>query len=277
MNNICMRVAGGFVALIVGMTIGVESASGAYLVEWQDGDSNPFAGWAGDGLGRDRYDSGSGDGAAEATLDLNGGVGQSVGSHGTALEIDPSDQAEFELERDLFYTTDAALIGDRSVGYAGIRFDFYADADGDGVSDGVADAPERIGAFFHTAVDVVGGQAAAYWFYEIDSTSISALWNTYDFSFASGAWTAYTDLSFPGTEIIGASIYDYLDTVDQIGFTVSYREDNTTQIYGVDNFGLTVPEPETYMVLGMALLSIAIVFRKRISDSLAEARAMMHA
>ncbi len=269
MNNICMRVAGGFVALIVGMTIGVESASGAYLVEWQDGDSNPFAGWQ---AGIDRYSSGSGDGEAEdAALEETTLGGE------TALKIDPSDQAEFELERDLFYTTDAALIGDRSVGYAGIRFDFYADADGDEVSDGVADAPERIGAFFHTAADGVGGQSEAYWFYEIDSTSISALWNTYDFSFASGAWTAYTDLSFPGTEIIGASIYDYLDTVDQIGFTVSYREDNTTQIYGVDNFGLTVPEPETYMVLGMALLSIAIVFRKRISDSLAEARAMMHA
>jgi hypothetical protein len=50
----------------------------------------------------------------------------------------------------------------------------------------------------------------------------------------------------------------------------------------LDNFALNdaivdlkVPEPETYLVLGMALLSVVVVFRKRICESLTEARTMM--
>jgi hydrogenase/urease accessory protein HupE len=59
-----------------------------------------------------------------------------------------------------------------------------------------------------------------------------------------------------------------------VGFWIAYNE-NTTQGHKLGLYGISVPEPETYLILGMALLSIAIVFRKRISESLAEARALM--
>ncbi len=235
----------------VGFLLFAGQAVGALLIEYQDGEvGHEFSGWQ---SGAEWSGTGSGDGSPEAAL-----AGTSF------LTVDPSAQGIGVQDMDYFRTD--AFSTDVS-GMTGISFDFYASGEGGGVG-----APARMGAYFYSAED------STYWLYEIADTAISDGWNTYSFEFSSGSWTSYTDADYWAFNSYGAPTADQLTNVTEIGFSVAYLEDNDIQTYGVDKFGLslTVPEPETYLVLGMALLSVAVVFRKRISDSLAEARAMMH-
>ncbi len=251
------------VAMVAGVLLVANPVMGAYLLDYQDGETVAFSSWTGGVEG----DSVTGDGSAE-DADLDVGVG--VGGHANALGIDPSAQGIGENERDYFFTTPTALGTDSAdiSGYATIRFDFFSSLDGDANPDG---APALLGAYFHSTF----GGGDAFWFYTIGAGSISSDWTTYDFGLSSASWLG-SDTA-PLGDPTGMALSDALTSVDEIGFMVAYVQNNSTQIYGVDDFGLTVPEPETYLVLGMALLSIAVVFRKRISDSLADARAMMHA
>jgi len=229
----------------------------------QDGDTFAFDGWVGSAADADSV---AGDGDAEDSGFT--GLGESLAGH-TALQIQPDTQGLGVLERDYFKTSNTDLIGDLS-GYGAISFDFYSDPDGNPLTDD--GGPSMIGAYFHS--DFGPGPGDAYWFYTLPGAAVSGGWNNYSFSLTSLTWLGNEGgpLALPNASM---SLTDALTQVDEIGFMVAYLSDNSTQIYGVDNFGLTVPEPETYLVLGMALLSVAVVFRKRISDSLAEARAAM--
>ncbi len=60
-----------------------------------------------------------------------------------------------------------------------------------------------------------------------------------------------------------------LSDVDEIGILLLYHP-NASQIYGLDNFQLSdlaIPEPGTYAMLGCALLSLAVPFRRRLRET----------
>jgi hypothetical protein len=72
-----------------------------------------------------------------------------------------------------------------------------------------------------------------------------------------------------------------LARVTRIGFELNYIEDPLgnigNQTYGFDNFILYdtyfVPEPETYLMLAVALASLAFVFREQLRESIRTAMA----
>ena len=220
------------------------------LQVWQDGDVYPFANWT--------------------SLDYDGGapvVGNPMSTIGEldgrdAIILDPGSLAN--PATDLIFTTDAALIGNLTT-FAGMQFDFYAGANGDGTG-----APAALEFYFQTATE--------RWFYTIGGSYIQDGWYTYSIPFVYGvAAYGYTGwLADPGTNT-EVGFGDALGQVTGLGISITYLSgvEKPDQEYGIGLMGLTVPEPETYMVLGMALLSVAFVFRKRITDSLAEVRATL--
>ena len=253
------------VAVVAGMMVG--HAQAAVLIEWQDGDvgGKAFANWGSE--------------------ELQGGTVKDTASAGTtggetAMVTDPDTDAS--LYTDVHFTTDSGLIQDgnlsawgaNDVDLKGMQFDFYANANGNGTG-----APTGLGFYFADT----GGHV---WYYDIDPSYITDGWATYsvDFSFNYSAygqtgWYGFANNTWASPLVEGDFTTDITTdgAVDRLGVWIAYDTANSLQEYGIDDFGLTVPEPETYLVLGMALLSVAIVFRKRISDSLAEARSMMHA
>ena len=236
------------------------------LYNWQDGTAErQFANWT-------SVDGVDGVGAGTATPNAAGSLGAG------ALTITPGALGTGIVQDDI-YTTNLGLLGGATPAdmtsygasgteIAGMRFDFYAGANGDGTG-----APDGLWFYFQTT-------DSERWYYEIGTGYIGDGWNTYDVSFDWGT-DRYGSLNWFGIDgvgdpIIGAAGFDAAITdIAGLGISIQYLENNSTQVYGVDNFGLTVPEPETYMVLGMALLTVAFVFRKRITESLDEARAMM--
>jgi len=250
--------AGGLITLSL-LATAVQAAP--MLYNWQDGSvERPFADWT----------------SVDA---INGGAGTATPGAGASLTITPGPLGVGDIRQDDIYTTNLGLLGGATPAdmtsygasgteIAGMRFDFYAGADGAGHG-----APDGLWFYFQTT-------DSERWYYEIDTGYINDGWNTYDVSFDWGA-DRYGSLNWFGIDgvgdpIIGAAGFDAAITdIAGLGISIQYLENNSTQTYGIDNFGLTVPEPETYMVLGMALLTVAFVFRKRITESLDEARAMM--
>ena len=230
------------------------------LIVRHDGDVNEFEDWSISAV------PGS-PSITQSDLNDGGGSGVSLGGQ-NALQVDASTSGETQPYTALIGTGAGDLTGSytafppHSTELVGIAFDFYA---GGGGPDG--DAPQEMGAYF------IGANGES-WTYAFNPANITSGWGTYYANFAGGSgWLGWGSTPFDGTALggIGAALAD----VTQVGVYITYLSEQAGQIYGVDNFGLTVPEPETYMILGMALLSVAVVFRKRITDSLAEARAML--
>jgi hypothetical protein len=151
---------------------------------------------------------------------------------------------------------------------ASLQFNFYANADGSGHG-----APDNLGFYFRGNGHV--------WYYDIDSTYVQDGNNVFraqlDYNtdaYGSTAWYGYTDNSW-GAITTETDFLSDIQNVDRVGIWIAYNAANSTQDHQITLYGISVPEPETYLILGMALLSVAIVFRKRISESLAEARSMM--
>jgi len=248
---VCGMLATGFVTL--------NAMATPILYSYQDGDDFAFSGWTSEALF-------GGAGTETPTYDT-------VDSR-TAVLLDPN--VGSTLQTDVIFTEALTGVGYQNMNsygpngtqIAGMRFDFYAGANGDGTG-----APAGLGFYFQTTGNHV-------WYYDI-LTTIGGGWNTYSVPFAynaglydSGGWYGYED----NTQITPLTSGDFttdLGSVNRLGIWITYQDDNSTQVFGIDDFGLTVPEPETYLVLGMALLGMAVVFRKRITESLTEARAMM--
>jgi len=247
MNNSYKKMVAGAV-LVAGVMLSVISASAAVLIEWQ-GDNN------GDTVNFDNWHS------EDYGTDTTPGY-FTVTDGGTSMNIDP-DTPDNTYRADVQYTTDDALTGnleDRgAVGDApSLVFNFYANANGDGTG-----IPQNLGFYF---ASTSGGE----WYYDIDTSYISDGWNTFGIQLNQSAQ------GYGGSwyEEAGGSTFSITD-VTRVGLWIAYNGNNSTQEHRIGLYGLSVPEPETYLILGMALLSVAIVFRKRISESLAEARAMM--
>jgi len=230
------------------------------LYSYQDGDDFAFDGWTSEGVFG---------GAGTETPTYNTVDGR------TAVLLDPN--VGNSLQTDVILTPALTGVGYQNMNaygpsgtqIAGMSFDFYAGANGNGTG-----APAGLGFYFQTTGNHV-------WYYDILPAYIGDGWNTYSLAFSydadpygSGGWYGYTD-NTQTTPLGSGDFTTDLGLVNGLGIWITYQDNNSDQIYGIDDFGLTVPEPETYMVLGMALLTMAFVFRKRITDSLADARSMM--
>ena len=236
-------------ALFVG-----QGALGAVLIEWQEGTAdNPFANWASERFGNDD--------PAFWTIASGGSSGP--------LDINPNTTGDATVHSDVHYTTASALIGDLPTKYGVtgdnpyLQFNFYYDSS--------AGPQNGLGFYFAST-------SGREWYYDIDSNYVSAGWNTFrlqlDYDadpYPSGNSLWYRENSGSESE---TDFNTDIANVSRVGFWIAYNE-NTTQGHKLGLYGVSVPEPETYLILGMALLSVAIVFRKRISESLAEARSMM--
>lgn len=148
------------------------------------------------------------------------------------------------------------ISADSGAGYPGnytalnvgsIGFDFY---DGEGLA-----AADDLRLYFYN------DSTSVTWFYDINS---SLGWNSYSASIAdtSGAWYSAD---------VGASWNTDLGAVSEVGLYIRYLASQDSQVYGVDNFELNenpVPEPETYAMLGFAMVGLCVTFRRRIEESL---------
>jgi len=248
------------VALAMFGSVGLAKAT--VVIEVQDGSvGNPFSGW-----GIEARYAGDPTEGTHVTPDP-----QTVGGE-SAVEINADTSGDFSPGEDVIFTTGSNLAGDLDYGLegmaiGGIQFDFYAGA----LGEGSGGAPDALTVYFQ-------GDGGSVWFYNIDTSLISDNWATYYVSMGSATgWEGYASNAVGASSLASGDFVGDLADVDRVGISIQYAADLDGQVYGIDDFGLTVPEPETYLVLGMALLSIAVVFRKRISDSLADARAMMQA
>jgi len=252
------RGARKFGLMVVATILGIATVSVALpIIEIQDGSAqNPFNGWAGNIEAR--YTGAGAKGSM--TIDVN------VGGK-DAILVEANTGGDFGVYEDILWTASSTLAGnldytDSGLDVTTIEFDFYASREGDGTG-----APSSLEVYLQ-------GNGGNVWYYAIDN--ISDGWNHYVAPISSSAWYGFTD----STETVGLNAGDFANTlgdVDRLGFAIAYVSNEANQDYAFDDIGLHSPEPETYMVLAVALLSMAIVFRKRIKESLAEVRSVVNA
>lgn len=135
-----------------------------------------------------------------------------------------------------------------------VSFDFYA-------NDYV---PSQLEIYFSS--DTTGRE----WRRVIDTSSLSLnSWTTYTIAMTyDTGWTAGPGLGW------GDFVADLQD-VDTIGIWVYRNTSLDAQAFGLDNWevNFVIPEPETYAAIAVALLSLALVYRKKLNESLAGALA----
>ena len=240
-------------AVLMGSTL----AHALPIIEQQNGDGDAFTGWDLEG----RY-AGDPDGGAQSLDTVDGE---------TAVEVNADTAGEFVPQTDVIFTETSNLAGnlnytDTGLQVTQITFDFYAGRDGDGTG-----SPDALTLYLQT-----GG--SAIWFYNFNTADIDDGWNSYAVNLTYGSgWTGFDDNTLgAATRDSGDFATDMLD-VDRLGFSIQYAANLDGQQYAFDDIALHSPEPETYLVLAVALLSLAVVFRKKIKESLTEARTVMNA
>lgn len=237
--------------LMATMTLAVgASLSTASIIAQQDGGPNPFNGWTvvGDAFGT-----------------LNTGLGNvgvqvpGIGGHPQAVEItapDPGGNAYVDYVVNTGELTgDYGTGGDFGVlGVLALSVQFYSYAD-----NGYDPSDFRL-------FMLVNGHS---WYYDVGPLvegwggviNVNMLHLTEGY----GGWYS-----------IGLTANDFhgdLNNFDvtQIGFELTYLSEGG-QIYGFDNFYLYdtyfIPEPRTYLVLVVALASLAFVFREQVRQTL---------
>ncbi len=241
-------------AAVASVLLAGNAHSAIILVDSQDGSGgSPYTGWD---------DSAFGGFGLPASPTINDGGGSGVPIAGQQAITIQGDTSDFAVRGILLSTP--AFAGP-TVNYGGsgsdvnaLTFDFYADGT----------VPSLLGFYFQS----VGG---SHWFYNIASVGAANTWNTYEVGVASSGWLGYDNIDWTGAP--GETIDAAWANIAEVGMYFWFNPNQAGQDYALADYGvgMTVPEPETYVVLGMALLSVAFIFRKRITDSLAEARAMM--
>lgn len=243
-------------ALIAAGVLVAGVVSAAVIVEQEnfDGDEGDFADVAGYGSF-----------AYNADIDASGRAGVQIDAAADSAPHTDLYLASVNTEENLTgnYISGAG-VGAGGIPVLGISFDFYIDADN-------TDVPSELNIYFSSS-------SGNSWRWLVDGyTTMTTGWQTYGANFnptSAGSWESVSGL---GNDVSWAAD---LTAITDIGIEIGYLVDDTAQIYGFDEFTLygenfLVPEPETYLVLGMALLSVVVVFRKRINESLAEVRAML--
>jgi len=243
-------------AVLMGSTL----AHALPIIEQQNGDSDAFTGWDIEG----RY-QGDPDAGAQSLDTVDGE---------TAVEVNADTAGEFVPQTDVIFTEASNLAGNLNYTDGGvdplevtqITFDFFAGRDGDNTG-----SPDALTLYLQT-----GGSAV--WFYNFNTADIDDGWNSYavNLSYGSG-WTGFDDNTLGAGTRDGTDFATDMLDVDRLGFSIQYAANIDGQQYAFDDIALHSPEPETYLVLAVALLSLAVVFRKKIKESLAEARTVMNA
>jgi len=175
-----------------------------------------------------------------------------------ALEFHDTDAPpSFPLvgDEDYIGTTGDGLVGNFTTlgggpGVQNITFDFYAD-------------------------DVVPGQVQLYFY----SLAAGTTWYSpsFDSQLTAGSWTRGLSIGFQQDQWLFGSNWDTaIQNVDAIGvYLSSYGTLSGNQDFAMDNFQLDddtpVPEPQTYAMLGFAVLSMGFTFRRRLEESLGAA------
>ena len=170
------------------------------------------------------------------------------------------------VERDYVYNS-STLVGNWTsmAGGSGdgvvrsITFNFYADAGG------AVDYPAGLRLYFKA------GTSGNVWYYDFTPTDITSGWGGYGANVDGVGWWTTGDDSLWATD---------LTNVTEVGLWISYQPDYANQLYGIDNFTmddepLPIPEPGTYLFLGVAFLSLGVTYRRRFNDALVQARARM--
>ncbi len=239
----------------VALALAAGSASAVTLLDWQDGSAGKEydASWVRSAL----------DGFTETGTANTGvaGAGIALGSQ-QAIQITANTADNFSIQAAKFSTTafspaNMLAYGPDNAEIAGVSFEFYA---GSG-------APAGLGFFFQSGDN--------HWYYDINPVNSSG-WQTYEalLTFGGSGWYGYANDDFI-TDLTLSNFNTDLAAVDRLGLYIYYNVNQSGQEYGIANFGLTVPEPETYLALAVALLSVAFVFRRKITESLEEARMML--
>jgi hypothetical protein len=226
-----------FMALVSMGLLSVLSASAAVITEDTWTAAGSLDGWSGTASPRPPG------GTAFATLTNTAGFLSITGgtNSGGPPEVDFIGEAGGNLAGNLAYTNVGA-----------IQFSFLANANG------TNDLPGGLRVYF------ISSSTNITWYYDIPS--VSAGWNTYYANMNFSGW--YNTQGYFTESYFDSSLLD----VDEVGIVLQYQGGVDNEIYGLDNFQLLdapVPEPETYAVLGFALLSLGITFRRRLRDQLA--------
>ena len=183
----------------------------------------------------------------------------SLGGHASALEIVGGPASFFPMTDYVF--NNATLGGDWGAlgvgGLEAITFDFYS----------ATSAPDALDLFF--------SEGSNQWHYIVPALSTG--WSGYsaDLDYSAG-WYNISGVNDALT--FGNS---YAAVNKNVGIRLQYGVNETAQVYGIDNFYLNdapvgaVPEPQTYAMLGFALCSVGMTFRRRLHGSLESLKAML--
>jgi hypothetical protein len=195
----------------------------------------------------------------------------SLVGHSTVGQIDVTTLGQFGAQTELVYndsTAGGALTGDYTDFFGGLEVvramtvEFYSYGN-------VGSLPSDFRLYM-----LAGGNS---WYYEVGPMITG--WSTFNVNFVH-----LTDpgLPFPGWYsdnplLTLNDFYSDLATVTQLGFELQYLVNTPSQQYGFDNIILYdtyfVPEPETYLMLAVALASLAFVFREQLRESIRTAMA----
>jgi hypothetical protein len=107
------------------------------------------------------------------------------------------------------------------------------------------------------------------WTYGLDDSAVSVgAWTT--FVVPIGAFGPNWSMTGPGSGSLAEFLTD-LGNVTQIGIGLVRNNSTSQQLYGLDNFDVTlqVPEPETIWLLLAALLSMGVTFRGKVRGAMA--------
>lgn len=223
-----------FIAIVCIGVLSVLSAGAAVITQDTWTAAGSLDGWNATNVTRN--------GASFGTLTNTAGFLSITGGTNTGdLEVDYIGETGGNLSGNMAYTNVGA-----------IQFSFLADANG------TNDLPGGLRVYFiSTSTNII-------WYYNI--TSVSAGWNTYSANIGFGSW--YNTDGYNSQSYFDSSLLD----VDEVGILLTYQGGVDYESYGIDNFQLLdapIPEPETYVVLGFALLSLGVTFRRKLRDQLA--------
>jgi hypothetical protein len=227
-----------FVQVAVGVLC-LSVACEAAIIAYQDGETagHRFDNWT--------LNPGGGDRSLSVNAPGNDGV--VVGSHNNAGRIGANMEGGFPT-LDLVYTTAGSMIGNyNTMGVLSMSLDVYSYA-------------SRAAGAMRLYMQASGFA----WYYDIGT--VAAGWQTINANML--------ELTEPGPfpgwyNEGGRGITDFhadIANVQRVGFELNYQTLNG-QMYGFDNLELNneffVPEPQTFVVLGFALLSLGVVFRRQ--------------
>jgi len=224
------RILGACVGASMLCALSVDAAIVMTQETWTVAGAN---GWTiTDSLGGAAYGGLSNPGGAGGALTITGGGGS------------------FQSYEDRIGTTAGFLTGDYANAPFGraefIGFQFYAPT-------------------YQPTLSVYFLNGANTWYFDVPVTVGG--WNSYKVPLD---WeTGPVPGGWYGSGAPGSFISD-LGSVDEVGFILGYYNSGGStpggQVYGLDDFVLGVPEPETYTLLGFALLSLCITFRRQVKS-----------